>query len=459
MEKIRIRLFSAMLLFVTAILPACKAMGRADVQVSGVYPVVQDSWEDNPSFIQSAPFFDDTRILDIHFSMSPSAYKSILKARYKEGREQVYALATEMRIGDMVVSNVGLRGRGQTSFYKLNVKLSFDSPLLYDDTDQALPFPANKDRLVWGVAKLNLRASANDPTLLREQMATRVFQEARAYSSRMGFARVYVNGKYWGLYNTVEQMDEHFLEARFKKKSGQLYKGGYPSKMLPNFGNIFVIKTKAKTAEKDQVNQFFLALAQARTKQDLKAILDIESVLNYLAAATLTGHWDSFVFNPNNDYIYRHSSGKWYIMAWDLDNTFGSGIGWGFPVLNTSVFKMADNDNYRALFDKVLAIPEWKQAYIAKVRYLMQNSFHPVKFKKQVDVYKKLIKDAVYTDTYKKGDWRGVKTLEDSNMVWEQSFTQTPDMWNSQGFNGYGGGLLGWQSERWQSINDDLSGN
>ncbi len=432
----------------------CVFTAHAEVK-PGTYPGLHTG--QNFSGTNQDTFFDDSRILDIYITISPGAFKNVMEPRLQVNREQVYARIEELRIGDLVVSNVGIRARGRTSWYKINFKLSFDADTLFSDRDAQAEYPANKKRHVFGVSKLNLRASANDPTLLREQVATDIFQEAQALSCRMGFARVYINGKYWGLYNTVEQPDEDFIKARFKGKVGHLYKGGYPAKFTTSSANMFVIKTsKNDTNRQTLIREFFSALKNAQTKEDLEKWVDIESVLDYMAAGSLTGHWDSFLFNPNNDYLYRHSDGKWYIIAWDLDNTFGSGIGWGFPVLNTSIFKMKENANYEALFDKILAVPEWNKLYRAKVAYLLGHSFEPGVFKANVEKYKKLIAEAVKKDTKKKGDWPGISSLADSNEVWEQSFTKTPELWRAEGFNGYDKGLLGWQQDRWKVVKKQL---
>ena len=45
---------------------------------------------------------------------------------------------------------------------------------------------------------------------------------------RTNHVELYINGSYFGLYRHVEQMDEDYLEKRFKKTKSNLYKLLYP---------------------------------------------------------------------------------------------------------------------------------------------------------------------------------------------------------------------------------------
>lgn len=62
-------------------------------------------------------------------------------------------------------------------------------------------------------------------------------------------------------------------------------------------------------------------------KEKLQSFLDVESIIHYMIAANMTGHWDSLV-GPmsNNDYLlFNQKTNKWSVVAWDLDNTAGTG--------------------------------------------------------------------------------------------------------------------------------------
>lgn len=437
---------------------SCKAtLGIAREQGTiGVYPIVKKSYVDNKSFKESADLFDDTKIHTIRIKMSKSAIEEVLWPRERFENKQVYALADKVEIDGETIENVGIRFRGNFDYQKLSTKLSFNCTKLYTNYNNKFLHLTNQaKRKFKGVYKINLRASQNDPTIIREKVASYIFQKANATAPRVGFAKVYLNNKYYGFYLLVEQPDKTLAKSRFGKKKGDLFKGGYPALLKPGkTGGKSHFSAVGKSDIKN-LTKVFNALKAASTKKEIRKVVDVDNVLNYLAAATLVGHWDSFIYNPNNDYIYVNNKGKMKIIAWDLDNTFGSGRGWNFPVLGTGVYKMYDNKNYKYLFDKILAVPEWRDAYTAKIQYLLDNYFNPQHLNAKIDDYKELIKMAVLNDERKGRDW-GTFTFEEANTIWDEGFEQKPTIWRGRGFGGYTGGLKGWIAERAEEIQNEI---
>jgi len=96
---------------------------------------------------------------------------------------------------------------------------------------------------------------------------------------------------------------------------------------------------------------------ERRTK--LSGFLDIDNILSYAVSANLTGHWDSMIgAMSNNDYLFNNKqTGKWGIIAWDLDNTFGAGSQ-SYPWM-AAINEFGVNLKYRPIFQAVLgSFPE-----------------------------------------------------------------------------------------------------
>jgi hypothetical protein len=97
-------------------------------------------------------------------------------------------------------------------------------------------------------------------------------------------------------------------------------------------------------------------LDAAGTPAAVGEVLDLDSVMNYAAVATTVGHWDSAYGNFNNDLLYFHApSGKWKLIAWDMDNTFDYD-GPGGPQRSYTYLDVANAP--RILIDKPFAFPE-----------------------------------------------------------------------------------------------------
>jgi len=414
----------------------------------------------NPRFTETAWLYDDTVVRTVKITINPSYFTNVVWTQYTNVTgDKEYALAASISIDGAVVSNVGIRTRGNTSKdnHKRQFKISFDCVKAFTNaaTDAFVEFPLNGDRRFRGSKKLNFRASQNDPTIIREKVASYIFQQAGSLASRVGFAKVYINEAYWGLYLTVEQIDKTFLDSRLSENDGNLYKAFYnPSAPFFQVGNedSFDLKTNEVLNDKSGLTAFFSGLNSAADGSAVSSLVDIDNVINYLAAAVLVGHWDSNLGIGNNDYLYDHSDGKFRIVAWDLDNTFGSE--WIVSVLDSSIYKMNNNANYTLLFDKIMADSSMKSKFENKLKSLLSSVYNTTDLYAKIDGWKSVIQDAVFLDDRKNVDWN--VDVATGNMIWEQGFSQKPDSWGSSGFNHDNMGLKNWIAARYTNVQVEL---
>ncbi len=118
---------------------------------------------------------------------------------------------------DETVDSVGFRLRGNTSrsAKKKSFKISFNTFV--------------KGREFYGVDKLNLNGEHNDPSIIRSKICWDMFKKFGVISSRAAYAEVYINGIYYGLYISVEHVDNQFLKKNFSDDSGNLWKCLFPA--------------------------------------------------------------------------------------------------------------------------------------------------------------------------------------------------------------------------------------
>ena len=94
------------------------------------------------------------------------------------------------------LDSVGFRLRGNTSRHanKKSFKIDFNYFV--------------EDRYFYDVEKLNLNGEHNDPSIVRSKLAWDYFQEIGMVSSRASHVMLYINCVYFGLYISVEHIDE-----------------------------------------------------------------------------------------------------------------------------------------------------------------------------------------------------------------------------------------------------------
>ena len=118
---------------------------------------------------------------------------------------------------DEIVDSVGFRLRGNTS--RVSAKKSFKI-----DFNHFFP-----GRDFFGLEKLNLNGEHNDPSIVRSKICWDLFQDIGMTASRAAHAEVYINDEYYGLYISVEHVDDSFLSRNYENDNGNLWKCLWPA--------------------------------------------------------------------------------------------------------------------------------------------------------------------------------------------------------------------------------------
>src|ERR1044071_5635388 len=125
--------------------------------------------------------------------------------------------------GDDAFDHVGVRLKGHRTLRKLGDKPSFKIKL-----DRYEP------HALAGATTLTLNNMAEDPSLMREVLAYRLYRALGVAAPNAGFAEVSVNGKPQGLYAVIETVDKKFLRKRFADATGPMYEGNYGCDVIPD---------------------------------------------------------------------------------------------------------------------------------------------------------------------------------------------------------------------------------
>ena len=222
---------------------------------------------------------------------------------------------------------MGFRLRGNTSrtSAKKSFKISFNSFV-----------PGAR---VQGVKDLNLNGEHNDPSIMRARIAWELAQDAGMPAPRVNHVRLFINGQPYGLYANIEHYNDDYVEHRFARDAGNLYKCLYPAD-LANLGSdpnsykltsggrrVYELKTNDTADNYSGLARFVTALHATTSTQALCAldsVFNVNSYLKWLAWEVTTGHWDNHSFNKNNFYLYEDpASGLMEFLSYDADNTFG----------------------------------------------------------------------------------------------------------------------------------------
>lgn len=180
-----------------------------------------------------------------------------------------------------------------------------------------------------GLENLTLNNMVQDASFFHERTAYALLREGGAPAPRNAYTALYVNDEYKGLYLNLETQDDNFLARWFGSDEGNLYEGEY-GQDFPNGGYASLDVDQQGSEDVDDLSD--LAALAALLEQDpsedlvddLEAIVDVDTTLAVLAGEVVTGHWDGYFYYPNNYRIYHDpSTGRFTLLAWGMDQTFG----------------------------------------------------------------------------------------------------------------------------------------
>lgn len=311
---------------------------------------------------------------------------------------------------DEVVDSIGFRLRGNTSrvSQKKSFKISFNTFI--------------KGREFFGVDKLNLNGEHNDPSIIRSKLCFDLFKDVGKIAPRANHVSVYINGKYYGLYISVEHIDDEFLEKNIKDDTGNLWKCLYPAdlvfinndpltyKNLTHQGRpVYELKTNEEVGDYSKLARLIRIINNTSASilpDSLESVIDVPGVLKYLAMNILMGSWDDYWSLMNNYYLYHNpSEDKFQIIPYDYDNTFG--VDWfniNWANANPYLFpKVASG--YRPLADRLMDNNQYRDLYTHFLSFYRNNAYLLSFWEDRIDSLKNRITTAAVGDTFRTLDY------------------------------------------------------
>jgi len=352
--------------------------------------------------------YDDSQVAEIHISCEPADLEWMVE-NVQSDSEHVAQVHFLNAWYDEVIDSVGFRLRGNTSrdAHKKSFKLSFNTFV--------------PGRQFHGVDKLNLNGEHNDPAIARSKICWDRFTDLGLTASRAAHAAVFINDVYYGLYISVEHIDDEFLENHFADADGNLwkclwpadldYRGSAPEDYHPWVGEDrpYDLKTNRETYDFSELAHLIDLLnnTSATSLEDsLEPLLAVDEVLQYFAMNVMVGGWDDYWFLRNNYYLY-HEPGidRFHLIPYDYDNTFG--IDW-FAIDWASVnpYSFAINDDApRPLVTRLLANDRYHDLYTHFLEHVRDEVLDLARWQGQLDALHDRLTPWAVLDTFRTLDY------------------------------------------------------
>ena len=150
-------------------------------------------------------------------------------------------------------------------------------------------------------------------------------------SIQASYARLYINGEYWGLYVLMEAIKPSWIKQTFKPSSKEVTTlfqcKNVNMNLQPGSDKICVNANDDIQNDISALTEFVNEINKCTTTEEVEKILDVDVFLKYMIMEWLIGSFDHLLVKGHNFYFYqREIDNKWLIIEHDYDNTFGVGV-------------------------------------------------------------------------------------------------------------------------------------
>lgn len=392
-------------------------------------------WTGSVSFAQSQLYALDTvQVIEITFPNSNWDYMLDTAKLGSEG----YVLATEVKINGTIFDSCGVRFKGNSSYDSSRVKNPFHIKLDYIHSG----YDYN------GYEDLKLSNGYSDPSSIREVLAYRILRNYMD-APLSNFAAVYVNGIYYGIYCSSQDIGSDFLSAHFYSSDNTFIKANPENVLNGHIPNLVYLGTDStQYYDRYELKSDFgwqelidLCDTLANASSHLDSILDIDRAIWMLAFNNILVNLDSYSGSfAQNYYLYRDDNHRFIPVVWDVNMAFGAFTLTGTSNLNvTGMQQMSpllhSSNAARPLIQKLLSEPFYQRMYIAHIRTMLNEYFangdYSILAQEQMDLIDSFVQAESYslytysqfqnslTTTY--GNVPGITQLMDTRASWLQS--------------------------------------
>ena len=352
---------------------------------------------------ESWKVYDDSEMAIIEITVDPEDLIWI----YENVESDSFHLATihfQNAFIDDVIDSVGFRLRGNTSrnAQKKSFKLDFNH------------FISGRD--FYDIEKINLNGEHNDPSIVRSKLCWDFYQEIGVPSTRASHTKVFINGEYYGLYISIEHIDDTFLKRNYENDSGNLwkciwpadltYRGDNPEDYYPYYDDTRPYELKTNEEEYDYSKLARLIRIIDQAPDSLEMVLSIKEALQYFAVNILTGSWDDYRFLRNNFYLYHNPSDDLiHWIPYDYDNSFS--VDWfdiDWSSINPYDYAVIDGDG-RPLTDYLFSQNRYKNLFTHFLEFYINTSFNNSEWDNQLDSWHNASMAAAQDDEWRTLDY------------------------------------------------------
>lgn len=334
------------------------------------------------SFNQSKKKHFEDKVYEINLLLDKSQLAEIIKNPWQDIYIPVKVVFKET--GDTVSGKIRIRGDSSRGYGKKSFKLKFDKKCPY--------FNDRKE--------INLNSAWTDKTYLREYASYLTFEAMGVPVAHTTHIFLNVNGKPYGLYLAIENVDDDFLKLRGFDTKGSLYKAVKDGACLTSKEDVYKLwqrKNNKEESFKDLRDLISMIDTVPYQKFDkfLREHFAYDEFITVLAINIIIQNGSTYY---HNYFLYHdlYGNGKWYMFPWDLDKTFAYynwkpyrfyDTGYNNPLIQKSFLnhtvwndiKKKMNDIFDIFFNDKILVPKLEKRIKSIDKYIDKDTIDQIK--------------------------------------------------------------------------------
>ncbi|MCI8496877.1 MAG: hypothetical protein HFE85_01335 [Clostridiales bacterium] len=269
---------------------------------------------------QYANLFEKDSVAEIRIQIDDADWQSILD---NPTAEEYHTAA--VTFNGQTVENVGFRTKGNLTLKttassdsnRYSFRIKFDK---YVDKQKLL-----------GMDEMVVNNMAFDPSYLREYLTYEALRELGVDTPLTVFANIYINDELFGFYLCIEAVDDSYLKRVYGNNDGNLYKADQGSTLTGSSSLDTFDQKNGDDVSKEDLSRLVEVLNAMPDgeKGDIESVLDVDSVLKYLAVNSVLSNEDSYAGAMAQNYYLYNQNGVFSMIPWDYNMSFGTGMNGG----------------------------------------------------------------------------------------------------------------------------------
>jgi len=182
---------------------------------------------------------------------------------------------------------------------------------------------------LFNVKSLRLRSMANDVSYMREKLSCDMLYKMGVPTTSANYVNVEINNQNIGLFVITDKVKKDMIKRYFNDKDTDNF---YECQNIAvrfednSIANECTNSKKELVDYRDDLQALVDAVNLAKTIDDIKDIIDVDSFLKVIAFEFITIANDNFLLYGHNFYLYKKPDGKWIMIINDFNRTFAQDV-------------------------------------------------------------------------------------------------------------------------------------